>query len=314
MPTPRPRPLVRRAVAALRAAPYAALCAPGAAAAQRVERPPAAAPSCLDSIPARALTRVGVVAAAELGDSTHPTLVAAADLLTQSVAERARTMLGAAPGQLPAAEPAMTWRDVGGALLVTAYRDGRMTWRVAADTGAAERSAAERSAAALLGRALAALREAGDAPFFLPDDARGDSVAFRITVQSPFVAEGGAVVPLRLRAPAPIATALVPGMSPVTLVRQPRLAYPSGALDGAAIGTVILQFFVDESGRADLATVRDLWPASRPRLTGELKAHYDAFVASARRGLAEGRWQPARIGGCPVRQLVHQPFQFELRR
>jgi hypothetical protein len=299
-------------LAALTALVPLAACA-RAAGAQRAEAPAAAAPSCLDSLPESRLTRVAVFAAAELPDAVHPAVVAAADLLAQTVAERVHAMLGASPGQLPAAEPRLTWRDLDRELRVTAYRDGRLAWRVERDTGAA----APRSAAALLARALDTLRAAGDAPFFWPEGWARDSVAFRIALRQPMVTEDGTVVPLRLRQGqgTPAFTALVPSMVPVLPPeRPPRLHYPEGARDASAIDSVLMQFFVDPDGRVDPATVRDVWPAGRPRLTGEPGRYYDQFVAAIRAMLREARFRPARVGGCPVRQLVRQPFDFQLRR
>jgi hypothetical protein len=74
-----------------------------------------------------------------------------------------------------------------------------------------------------------------------------------------------------------------------------------------------MQFVVDSSGRVDPATLRDLWPADRPRLTGELGGHYRAFLSAVRDGLADARYVPARVGGCATRQLVQQPFEFRFR-
>jgi hypothetical protein len=63
-----------------------------------------------------------------------------------------------------------------------------------------------------------------------------------------------------------------------------------------------------------METVRDLWPADRPRLTGELGRHYRGFLAAATRAMKDARFEPARLGGCPVPQLVAVPFAFKLNR
>src|SRR4051794_14742113 len=69
---------------------------------------------CLDSVPAAVLEGGAVYAAAELADAdpVSPNAVASMDLLTQAVAEQARTLLGAGAGQLPPGEPAITWRHL----------------------------------------------------------------------------------------------------------------------------------------------------------------------------------------------------------
>lgn len=95
-------------------------------------------------------------------------------------------------------------------------------------------------------------------------------------------------------------------------LRGPRISYPERPR-GHAEGTVILTFTVDARGRPDLNTVEAYWPPDRPPLKGELGEYYRLFVAAARRGVGSMRFEPALLGGCPVRQLVHLPVDFIIK-
>jgi periplasmic protein TonB len=88
--------------------------------------------------------------------------------------------------------------------------------------------------------------------------------------------------------------ALAPGASP------PR--YPE-ALRGAGIeGAVTALFVVDESGRAEEASVRFL------------RSDNQLFEDAVRVALRRMRFIPAEVGGRKVRQLVQMPFVFTLQK
>src|SRR5690349_250238 len=139
------RPLIAVLTAALRGAPaLAVLGAPAPADAQLAP----AGPSCLDSIPAAALKRIPVYVAAEpvFADGATRGSLASMDVLTQAVAEHARALLGAGPGQLPPGEPTITWRHLEHQVRVVSYRDGRISWRVEPPAWLSERSTADSAA------------------------------------------------------------------------------------------------------------------------------------------------------------------------
>lgn len=76
--------------------------------------------------------------------------------------------------------------------------------------------------------------------------------------------------------------------------------YPE-TLRGAGIqGEVDAQFVVDTTGRADMGTFK------------VLKSTNDLFTASVRQALPRMKFLPAEVGGHKVRQLVQQPFVFNL--
>jgi hypothetical protein len=291
-----------------------ALVAPHAVHAQIADSSPAyGRSSCLDTIPASAMTRVPVYAAASPADSTSASARAAlpsADVLTQLAAERVRAMLGASEGKLPAGEPAVTWRGLDAELRLTGYRDGRYVWTI----GGADTTARGRAGAALLGRALAAVQADGELFAWL-DGTPGDSAAFVIALHRPDVDRAGKLTLPKLRLAVPVLSVAAPWDEPAGKIRSnvsPK--YPRRPREMNIVGSVILQFVIDTTGRADMSTVRDLWPRDRPRLTGDFGAAYDEFLEAARAALPRYRFTPMRIGGCVVRQRVQLPFEWALAR
>jgi hypothetical protein len=111
----------------------------------------------------------------------------------------------------------------------------------------------------------------------------------------------------------PMFSMAMPRIKPVVVRRPPRIIYPPDAGLGRIEGTVILHFVVDSTGRAVANTIKDKWPTDRPRITGQFAEHYQAFVNAAKWGLSAARYEPATQGGCPVPQIVEQPFNFYLK-
>lgn len=79
-------------------------------------------------------------------------------------------------------------------------------------------------------------------------------------------------------------------------------SYPDMLRTAGIEGTVLAQFVVDTTGRADMATFR------------ALKSDNDLFTTSVKNALQRMRFLPAEVGGRKVKQLVQQPFQFSLNR
>src|SRR3954470_6173357 len=184
-----------------------------------IDAQPTGRAACLDSIPAAAMKRVPVYAAAELADAdpVSPSAVASMDLLPQAVAEQARALLRAGPGQLPPGEPAITWRHLEHQLRVVAHRDGRLLWRVQAPPWISDQNAGD-AAAQHLARAFAAARAKGEA--FLWDDAIGrDSLSWLVRLEPAFLGEGGVITPPSLRAGFPVFSVLTPPIQPADVER-----------------------------------------------------------------------------------------------
>lgn len=77
--------------------------------------------------------------------------------------------------------------------------------------------------------------------------------------------------------------------------------YPADLLARHVQGSVRVRFVVDTSGSADTASIQIL-SSSDP-----------AFTASVRAALPRMRFSPARLNGRRVRQLVEQPFRFNIQ-
>jgi protein TonB len=84
----------------------------------------------------------------------------------------------------------------------------------------------------------------------------------------------------------------------VTVVHIPAPAYPAKALRAKRRGGVDLQYVVTEDGRAAPTSMR------------VVEADDSAFAAAAREAIAAGKFQPARVLGCPVQMLVQQRISY----
>lgn len=87
-------------------------------------------------------------------------------------------------------------------------------------------------------------------------------------------------------------------------VRQlsgPPPAYPPALLEAHIEGRVLVQFVVDTLGRAEMRTFKVL-VSSNPM-----------FADAVREALPSMRYEPARLAGKRVRQVVQQPFTFAER-
>ena len=76
--------------------------------------------------------------------------------------------------------------------------------------------------------------------------------------------------------------------------------YPPDLLARRVPGAVTVRFVVDTSGAADVQSLQ-IVDSSDPQ-----------FAASVRDALPLMKFQPARLNGRPVRQLVEQPFRFNI--
>jgi hypothetical protein len=266
---------------------------------------------CFGRIPESELVRVPVHLEAEPRDSAGQALLPLVDALVELSAVHVRRSLNAGPGPLPDGEPRVTWRTLGNGLVVHVHRDGSLT--------SSPRPAGSQAAhtpppgTLLLEDALSAIRNSGE-KIFVPEDSGADSLGFLIVWRVPTATAGGGLQPMPVRRAVPVFSLGVPREQPARALRGPRISYPERPRGSNAQGTVILSFVVDAGGRPEENTVNAYWPPDRPPLRGELGEYYRLFVSAARRGVRSMRFEPARLGGCPVRQLVHLPIDFMLTR
>lgn len=228
-----------------------------------------------------------------------------ADLMAQDVASELRNLLGATGSAVPIADTNFVWYSVPTELTVLARRNGDMIARPRGSGG-------DSAATTFLVRAYDAARARGVALLAWPGGFVFDSVFVRLSLLPDYVGDVPEEAPLgKTVRKFAVFTLTEPEWSPAyPLPNQRPPRYPSENEKNRVEGSVLMQFVVDTSGRADRATIRELWPADTPRLAGYAADAHDAFVSSTEAWLREFRFRPARIGSCPVKQIVQLPLAF----
>lgn len=275
----------------------------------QVDRKMASPPSstCIDRIPANAFKRVVVYAYVDLQDSVSASFAQSADNFLQEVVNKTQHQFGASADRLPVGEPAVNWRGVDVSLHLVAYKDGRIVV-VHADS-----SNVIGAAATLFARALDSMPTLGQLVWSA--DSTRDSVRFDIAFVRPVLDSAGHVgMPTHKREAIPVFSVLAPWEQRAeTKPGQTPPTYPMRAQRQRYEGTVLLQFLVDSTGHAIISSVHDLRPKAMPKWTSRDSSAYQSFLEETERAIARIEFIPARIGGCPVRQLVQMPFVYSLR-
>lgn len=267
--------------------------------------------SCVSSIPDSAFARTAVYLTMAVRNPIPQRIPAMIANVMQAVVDRADSALGSAPPYLPNGEPRVTWHDIGGGLVLTWHRDGRLTWTINADSGGPPRDTT--SLAHVVARSLAATIATGEVYLAWPKEAANDSVQFDVDFKRSRVNPDKTLAPVDASFAIPILGVRAPWETPVAVVKHAHPAYPSELEREGVRAVVRISFVVDTTGRADPTTIRDAWPSWRPRLTGRLGKYYDRFYQAAARSITEAQFTPATVAGCKVRQLVVQPFSWEIR-
>ena len=83
---------------------------------------------------------------------------------------------------------------------------------------------------------------------------------------------------------------------------SPSPRYPEILRSAGVEGEVLAQFVVDTSGRVEMSSFK------------VLKSTHDMFIAAVRNALPTMRFIPAEVGGRHVKQLVQQPYVFNINR
>ncbi|MFL5563355.1 MAG: hypothetical protein ACJ79K_17960 [Gemmatimonadaceae bacterium] len=292
--------------------------------------------SCVSSLGDSAFTRTPVYARVAMRSPIPQRVPALLANVLQAVVDRADSALGSPPPYLPNGEPAVDWRTLGGGLLLTWHRDGRLTWTVrddstksaapttaltAAATTAATVTSASASTAArdpsalarLFGRAIDATVATGEVFLAWPRESQSDSVQFDIDFERARVNEQRKLERPEATLAIPMLSVRAPWETPVRVLRKPaRVDYPFELQQRGVRATVLVSFIVDTTGVADPSTIRDAWPPWRPRLTGQLAKYYDQFYDAAVKSIGSARFAPATIAGCKVRVRVEQPFTWQI--
>lgn len=89
--------------------------------------------------------------------------------------------------------------------------------------------------------------------------------------------------------------------TPVAVRRAVAPVYPPALLRNRTEGEVLVQFVVNESGVAEMATFR------------VVRSTNVEFTEAVRTAIQSTRFMPAKLNGNNVRQVVQYPFAFALR-
>jgi periplasmic protein TonB len=89
---------------------------------------------------------------------------------------------------------------------------------------------------------------------------------------------------------------------PAAMTGAANMAYPEMLRSAQVEGTVLASFVVDTTGRADMSTFK------------VLRSDHELFTNAVKNSLPRIRYLPAEVGGRKVKQLVQQPFVFNLAR
>ncbi len=84
------------------------------------------------------------------------------------------------------------------------------------------------------------------------------------------------------------------------LLERPSFAFPVIMLDAGINGRVVMEFVIDTLGRVEARSIRILEQTN------------PAFGQAAREGVVQARFEPARFGDRPVRQLSRLPVAFSV--
>jgi protein TonB len=87
---------------------------------------------------------------------------------------------------------------------------------------------------------------------------------------------------------------------PVVALNNTSPTYPGMLQSQGVSGTVIAQFVVDTTGRVDVSTFK------------VIESSHELFTSAVKNVLPRMRFAAAEVGGRKVKQLVQQPFQFNI--
>ncbi len=262
------------------------------------------AASCLDTLSTPASIPRIVYIRADVNEPTDSGIAEMADIFAQSVSLRMRSLLNARGDTLPPGEPDITWRKIERhtPLGVTVYRNAPPVFRLLSPH-------TDSIAAATLLAAAHKTTDEGEGPFW-PEGTRADSLKFGISFELTLPGKRQLTHPPRIAFP--VFSVFFPPEVPVRLTSKSQPEYPSAELREGITAVIILEFQVDSTGRAIPGSIKEVWSPTKKRPTGRMLDAYNDFLDSVTRWLSTAEFEPARIGGCRVRQFVGEPFTFSI--
>lgn len=260
--------------------------------------------SCLDTISIVASLPVVVYLRASLKEPTDSGIAQMADIFAQSVSLRMRSLLNARGDTLPSGEPAITWRGIKPhiPLGVTIYRNAAPVFQPLSPH-------TDSVAAATLLTAVHKALDEGEGPFW-PQGTPGDSLkfglAFALTDPGKFKLDDTGRIAF------PVFSVFFPHEVSARLAGKSLPTYPPADRAAGITAVIVMDFLVDSTGHAIPGSFKEVWPPTKKRPTGQMLAAYNDFLDSVIRWLPNAEFEPARIGGCKITQLVREPFTFSI--
>ena len=283
------------------------IVAPRPAVAQVIQRVPRTIrTACLDTTSAAPTLPIVVYVRADVADSVAQAIGPIADVFAQSVGQRLRELLHGRGDTIPPGEPTITWRNISdeNRLIVTIVRDSEPVYELASPH-------VDSVAAAMLLTAAHIASDSGEAPLWT-QISRSDTMVFGIRFE--LIPASATKLPDHGRTAFPVFSVMFPPETPARQSVHSLPQYPDILRSRGVAGVVIADFIVDTAGHALPESIKDVWPASLKRPTGELLTYYNEFAQSVFKWIKTAKFIPAQSGGCPVPQLVEMPFTFSLRR
>jgi hypothetical protein len=268
----------------------------------RMDRPT----GCLAAIPSDRMHNVPVYLVSDMEAGTDSLLTLQAELMAEDVATVMHASLDKGPASMPNVDARMSWYAVPAQLVVIARRDGSATARAKGTGG-------DSTALRWLASAFDSARAHGTALMIWPEKMEADSLIVRLSLMPQYVGPRDPPgTPVRRERKFGAFYLSEPDFIPALPKEggsMPR--YPSRNERNRVEGEVLTEFLVDSAGRADASTIRELWPKNKPYPAGFSTAEHEAFVGSVVEWeMHLARFEPARVGGCAVKQIVQLPIKF----
>jgi len=262
------------------------------------------AASCLDTLSTPASIPSIVYIRAEIKEPADSGIAQMADIFAQSVSLRMRTLLNAKGDTLPPGEPLITWRKIEPhiPLGVTIYRNSAPVFQLLSPS-------TDSVAAAILLTAARKAVDEGEGPFS-PEGTAGDSLKFRLGFA--LTDPGKLNLDDTGRIALPVFSVFFPPQVSARLKHKSLPTYPPSERRAGITAVIIMDFLVDSTGHAIPGSMKEVWSPTKKRPTGQMLAAYNDFLDSVTRWLPKAEFEPARIGGCKVTQLVREPFTFSI--
>jgi hypothetical protein len=236
---------------------------------------------------------------------TDSMLTVQADLMAQDVATALRALFDTTHASIPDANGKLTWYSVPAQIVVIVHADGSESWRAKGSDG-------DLTATRMLGTAFDSARARGGATLFWPEGMTADSFVVRLSLEANYQNDHPMFEsPISRESQFKVFTLSEPDVTPAfPKLGQSFPRYPYANESQRIEGDVLTRFLVDSAGRVDASTIRELWPANKPRLTGYEADAHGRFVESVIRWERQLRLDPRRVGGCAVKQLAILPMKF----